>query len=275
LGASDDMSLTTRSALGRDVTSAIAPRAAAAMPAPAAPLLQVEALNQYYGGSHILRNVAFEAVAGEVTVILGRNGVGKTTLLKSLMGVVPVRSGIVRFGSADITGETPYQRVRRGIGYVPQGREIFSRLTVQENLQMGLAYKRGGTQLPNELFELFPVLKQMLHRRGGDLSGGQQQQLAIARALAAGPSLLVLDEPTEGIQPSIIKDIGRVIRMLADTGLPTAGAPQRMAIVLVEQYYDFAAELADRYLVMERGEVVQRGRGADMDAEGVRARMSI
>jgi len=240
-----------------------------------APLLRVEALNQYYGGSHILRNVALEAVAGEVTVILGRNGVGKTTLLKSLMGVVPVRSGRVSLAGADITHETPYQRARRGIGFVPQGREIFSRLTVQENLAMGLAYKRGGTALPKELFELFPVLKQMLHRRGGDLSGGQQQQLAIARALAAGPSLLVLDEPTEGIQPSIIKDIGRVIRMLADTGLPIDGKPQRMAIVLVEQYYDFAAELADRYLVMERGEVVQRGRGADMGREGVRARMSI
>jgi urea transport system ATP-binding protein len=239
------------------------------------PLLVVEGLNQYYGGSHILRNVALEAVAGEVTVILGRNGVGKTTLLKSLMGVVPVRSGRVSLAGADITHDTPYQRVRRGIGYVPQGREIFSRLTVQENLAMGLAYKRGGTVLPKELFELFPVLKQMLNRRGGDLSGGQQQQLAIARALAAGPSLLVLDEPTEGIQPSIIKDIGRVIRMLADTGLPIDGKPQRMAIVLVEQYYDFAAELADRYLVMERGEVVQRGRGADMEREGVRARMSI
>jgi urea transport system ATP-binding protein len=240
-----------------------------------APLLKIDGLNQYYGGSHILRNVALEAVAGEVTVILGRNGVGKTTLLKSLMGVVPVRSGTVRFGDADITHDTPYQRVRRGIGYVPQGREIFSRLTVEENLQMGLAYKSGRTQLPKELFELFPVLKQMLHRRGGDLSGGQQQQLAIARALAAGPSLLVLDEPTEGIQPSIIKDIGRVIRMLADTGLAVDGKPQRMAIVLVEQYYDFAAELADRYLVMERGEVIQQGLGADMEAEGVRARMSI
>jgi len=239
------------------------------------PLLEVADLNQYYGGSHILRNVALDAVAGEVTVILGRNGVGKTTLLKSLMGVVPVRSGRVTFAGADMTHDTPYQRARRGIGYVPQGREIFSRLTVQENLAMGLAYKRGGTTLPAELFELFPVLKQMLHRRGGDLSGGQQQQLAIARALAAGPSLLVLDEPTEGIQPSIIKDIGRVIRMLADTGLPTSGKPRRMAIVLVEQYYDFAAELADRYLVMERGEVVQRGRGADMEREGVRARMSI
>jgi len=246
-----------------------------AAPGVAVPLLKVDRLNQYYGGSHILRNVALEAARGEVTVILGRNGVGKTTLLKSLMGVVPVRSGRVLLGGADITHDTPYQRARRGIGFVPQGREIFSRLTVQENLAMGLAYKRGGTALPKELFELFPVLKQMLHRRGGDLSGGQQQQLAIARALAAGPSLLVLDEPTEGIQPSIIKDIGRVIRMLADTGLPTSGPPQRMAVVLVEQYYDFAAELADRYLVMERGEVVQRGRGADMEREGVRARMSI
>ena len=245
------------------------------MAADAQALLQVESIDQYYGGSHILRKVSLEARVGEVTVVLGRNGVGKTTLLKSLMGVVPVRSGRVRFDGADISGETPYQRVRRGIGYVPQGREIFSRLTVAENLAMGLAYRPGSARTPPELFELFPVLKQLLHRRGGDLSGGQQQQLAIARALAAGPRLLVLDEPTEGIQPSIIKDIGRVIRMLADTGLPIDGKPQRMAIVLVEQYYDFAAELADRYLVMERGEVVQRGRGADMQAEAVRARVSI
>jgi len=244
-------------------------------PSMTSPILKVGALNQYYGGSHILRNVAFEAARGEVTVILGRNGVGKTTLLKSLMGVVPVRSGSVSFGGADITHETPYQRARRGIGYVPQGREIFSRLTVQENLNMGLAYQPGGTRLAPELFELFPVLKQMLHRRGGDLSGGQQQQLAIARALAAGPTLLVLDEPTEGIQPSLIKDIGRVIRRIADTGLAVGGEPKPMAVVLVEQYYDFAAELADRYLVMERGEVVQRGRGAAMETEGVRARMSI
>ena len=238
-------------------------------------MLKAEGVNQYYGGSHILRNVGFEAKAGEVTVILGRNGVGKTTLLKSLMGVVPVRSGSVRFGGADITRATPYERVRRGIGYVPQGREIFSRLTVKENLEMGLAYKPGGTPLPGELFELFPVLKAMLHRRGGDLSGGQQQQLAIARALAAAPSLLVLDEPTEGIQPSIIKDIGRVIRRLAEHGLTVGGQATRMAIVLVEQYYDFAAELADRYLVMERGEIVQRGRGADMAGDGVRRTMSI
>lgn len=230
-------------------------------------MLVVDSLNQFYGGSHILRGVSFEAKLGEVTVVLGRNGVGKTTLLKSLMGVVPVKSGTIKLDGADITRATPYERARRGIGYVPQGREIFGRLTVEDNLRMGLATKPGGTPIPPELFELFPVLKQMLGRRGGDLSGGQQQQLAIARALAAGPKLLILDEPTEGIQPSIIKDIGRVIRMLADR--------RTMAIVLVEQYYDFAAELADQYLVMERGEIVARGRGADMEADGVRQRMSI
>ena len=230
-------------------------------------ILKAEGLNQYYGGSHILRNLGFEARLGEVTVILGRNGVGKTTLLKSLMGVVPVKTGSVALDGADITRATSYDRVRRGIGYVPQGREIFGRLTVDENLRMGLATKSGSTLVPTELFELFPVLKQMINRRGGDLSGGQQQQLAIARALAAGPKLLMLDEPTEGIQPSIIKDIGRVIRMLADRG--------SMAIVLVEQYYDFAAELADQYLVMERGEIVQRGLGKNMDAEGARQKMSI
>jgi len=230
-------------------------------------MLTVANLNQYYGGSHILRNVAFEARLGEVTVVLGRNGVGKTTLLKSLMGVVPVKTGSITLGGHDLTRATSYNRVRAGMGYVPQGREIFSRLTVQENLRMGLASKSGSADIPAELFDLFPVLKQMIGRRGGDLSGGQQQQLAIARALAPGPQLLMLDEPTEGIQPSIIKDIGRVIRMLADRG--------NMAIILVEQYYDFAEELADQYLVMERGEVVMRGRGTDMVADGVKARMSI
>jgi len=234
-------------------------------------MLRAEGINQYYGGSHILRNVGFEAKAGEVTVILGRNGVGKTTLLKSLMGVIPIKTGSISLDGVSIDKDTPYERARKGIGYVPQGREIFGRLTVEENLRMGLAYKPGSTPIPAELFELFPVLKQMIHRRGGDLSGGQQQQLAIARALAAGPKLVILDEPTEGIQPSIIKDIGRVIRMLADRGMNG----QRMAIVLVEQYYDFAAELADQYLVMERGEIVQRGRGKDMEAEGARARVSI
>ena len=236
------------------------------------PMLTVEGINQYYGGSHILRNLGFEACQGEVTVVLGRNGVGKTTLLKSLMGVVPVKTGSVKLEGRDMTRATPYQRARQGVGYVPQGREIFGRLTVEENLQMGLATRPGKTAIPGELYELFPVLKAMLKRRGGDLSGGQQQQLAIARALAAEPKLLILDEPTEGIQPSIIKDIGRVIRMLADKGM--AGG-QPMAIVLVEQYYDFAAELADQYLVMERGEIIQRGRGADMQADGVRQRVSI
>ena len=230
-------------------------------------MLEVQGLNQFYGGSHILRDLAFEARIGEVTVVLGRNGVGKTTLLKSLMGVVPLKTGSVKLDGLDLTRTQPYERVRAGVGYVPQGREIFGRLTVEDNLRMGLATRPGGTAIPPELFELFPVLQQMLHRRGGDLSGGQQQQLAIARALAAGPKLLMLDEPTEGIQPSIIKDIGRVIRRLADR--------KTMAIVLVEQYYDFAAELADQYLVMERGQIVARGRGADMASDGVRQRMSI
>jgi urea transport system ATP-binding protein len=234
-------------------------------------LLRVEGLNQYYGGSHILRGLSFEARVGEITVILGRNGVGKTTLLKSLMGVVGVKTGSVVLSGAAITKLPAYERVRAGIGYVPQGREIFGRLTVDENLRMGLASRPGRTPLPSSLFELFPVLKQMIGRRGGDLSGGQQQQLAIARALAAGPRLLMLDEPTEGIQPSIIKDIGRALRKLAREGLD--GQP--MAVLLVEQYYDFAEELADQYLVMERGEVVMRGRGADMAADGVKARLAI
>ncbi len=230
-------------------------------------MLELKDVNQYYGGSHILRNVSLDAKVGEITVVLGRNGVGKTTLLKSIMGVVPIKSGSILLDGQAIQKETSYERVRRGIGFVPQGREIFGRLTVEDNLKMGLAYKSGRAPIPAELFELFPVLKQMLNRRGGDLSGGQQQQLAIARALAANPKLLILDEPTEGIQPSVIKDIGRVLRLLADR--------KTMAIVLVEQYYDFAAELADQYVVMERGEVIKRGRGADMEADGARQLVSI
>jgi urea transport system ATP-binding protein len=230
-------------------------------------MLNVQNINQYYGGSHILRDVSLTATQGKVTVLLGRNGVGKTTLLKSLMGLVPIRNGSIEFNGKAIQNATPYERARAGIGFVPQGREIFARLTVEENLRMGLAYKSASTPIPPELYELFPVLKQMLHRRGGDLSGGQQQQLAIARALAAGPKLLILDEPTEGIQPSIIKDIGRVIRMLADRG--------DMAILLCEQYYDFAEELADEYLVMERGEVIARGPGSEMEAKGIRQLVAI
>lgn len=230
-------------------------------------MLNVKNINQYYGGSHILRDVSLEAKKGEVTVILGRNGVGKTTLLKSMMGLIPIKNGSIELNGKAIHNDTPFERARAGIGFVPQGREIFARLTVEENLRMGLAYKSASTPIPSELFDLFPVLKQMLQRRGGDLSGGQQQQLAIARALAPQPQVLILDEPTEGIQPSIIKDIGRVIRMLANRG--------NMAIVLVEQYYDFAEELADQYIVMERGAVIAQGKGADMEANGVRDMVAI
>jgi urea transport system ATP-binding protein len=230
-------------------------------------LLKVSNIQQYYGGSHILRNVSFEAHLGRITVLLGRNGVGKTTLLKSLMGLVPTRSGQITLNGVSMDKKPPYERARAGIGFVPQGREIFSRLTVEDNLRMGLATQDAGREISNELFELFPVLKQMLHRRGGDLSGGQQQQLAIARALASSPKLLVLDEPTEGIQPSIIKDIGRVIRMLANRG--------DMAILLCEQYYDFAEALADNYLVMERGEIIAQGMGCNMQAHGVREMVAI
>jgi urea transport system ATP-binding protein len=230
-------------------------------------MLKVKNLHQYYGGSHILRDVSVQAEPGKVTVLLGRNGVGKTTLLKSLMGLVPIKSGSIEWNGKPIEKLTPYERARAGIGFVPQGREIFGRLTVEENLRMGLAYQSGSTPIPPDLYALFPVLKQMLHRRGGDLSGGQQQQLAIARALAPGPGLLILDEPTEGIQPSIIKEIGRVIRMLAKE--------RGMAVLLCEQYYDFAEELADEYLVMERGEVIASGPGSEMKDQEIQKLVAI
>ena len=223
----------------------------------------VRELNQYYGGSHILRNVSFEVPPGKVTALLGRNGVGKTTLLKTLMGLLQPRSGEISFDGVSIVKRKPHERVRAGIAYVPQGREIFPRLTVEENLIMGLATRPARSRVPARVFEMFPVLRTMQRRRGGDLSGGQQQQLAIGRALAMEPKLLILDEPTEGIQPSIIKEIERAIRALAASG--------EMAILLVEQYYDFARSLADQYLVMERGEIVARGAGADMDRDGIKS----
>jgi urea transport system ATP-binding protein len=230
-------------------------------------MLSIDKLNQYYGGSHILRNVSFEVPAGGCTTLLGRNGVGKTTLLRCLMGLIPVRSGDIRLAATPIGKLPPYARASLGLGYVPQGREIFPRLTVLENLEMGLATQRKGSGIPSFIFEMFPVLKDMLRRRGGDLSGGQQQQLAIGRALALRPKLLILDEPTEGIQPSIIKDIERAIRKLTQGGETT--------ILLVEQYYDFAKSLADHYVVMSRGEVVARGKGATMDADNVKSLLAV
>jgi len=230
-------------------------------------MLSVKNLNQYYGGSHILRDLNFEIPPGKVTALLGRNGVGKTTLLKTLMGLIPAKTGEIVFYGNNVTQAKPYERVRAGIGYVPQGRDIFPRLTVAENLEMGLATRPRGERVPPRIFEMFPVLNQMMRRRGGDLSGGQQQQLAIGRALAMAPKLLILDEPTEGIQPSIIKDIERVIRSLAGTG--------DMAILLVETYYDFARSLADQYIVMERGEILKQGAGADMDKDGVKDLLAV
>jgi urea transport system ATP-binding protein len=228
-------------------------------------MLTIEKLNQHYGSSHTLRDVSFEVPRGQCVALLGRNGVGKSTLLKCLMGVVPVTSGSISIDGHEITGLPPFVRVRLGLGYVPQGREIFPRLTVAENLLMGLASKQHGrpSDVPDEVFDMFPVLKQMLRRRGGDLSGGQQQQLAIARALVMKPKLLILDEPTEGIQPSIIKEIERVIHALSERG--------DMAILLVEQYFDFARELADQYLILRRGEIVKRGLSTDMNADELRS----
>jgi urea transport system ATP-binding protein len=256
-------------------------------------MLVVNGLNQYYGGSHILRDLSFDAPPGKVTTLLGRNGVGKTTLLKCLMGLVPAKTGTVEFEGKDITAQPSHARVRAGIGYVPQGREIFPRLTVEENLLMGMASLPAQARLPERIMELFPVLKTMLKRRGGDLSGGQQQQLAIGRALALGPRLLILDEPTEGIQPSIIKDIERAIRVVANSkpnlevakknaerqeimeAIQQVAATGEVAILLVEQYYDFARALADQYLVMERGEIIQRGAGVDMEKDGVRELLAV
>jgi len=232
-------------------------------------MLQVTQLNQYYGSSHTLRGVSLSLEKGRCLALMGRNGVGKTTLLKCLMGVLPVASGTINLAGRDITSLTPHERAALGIAYVPQGREIFARLTVEENLLMGMATKSGksASKIKAEIYTLFPVLKEMLHRRGGDLSGGQQQQLAIARALLAEPNLIILDEPTEGIQPSIIKDIGRVIQMLRERG--------DMAILLCEQYFDFAHALADDFIVLSRGEVVASGVQAHMNNEDVKRHLAV
>ena len=231
-------------------------------------MLSVEAIDLYYGASHALRRVSLTAKKGEVTCILGRNGVGKTSLLRAIFGLQPIRGGRITWEDQVLNNSPPHQRARAGLALVPQGREIFAHLTVLENLKTGFApLAHELRHIPDEVFALFPILKEMLHRRGGDLSGGQQQQLAIARALVTRPRLLILDEPTEGIQPSIIKDIKRVIRVLADRG--------NMAILLVEQYFDFARDLAAAYFVMQRGEVVVCGRREDMDEAAVRTYLTV
>jgi len=231
-------------------------------------MLSVEAVDLYYGASHALRRVSLTANKGEVTCILGRNGVGKTSLLRAIFGLQPIRSGRIRWEDRDLNPLAPHERARAGLALVPQGREIFPRLTVLENLMTGFAMlPRTLRHIPDEVFALFPVLKDMLNRRGGDLSGGQQQQLAIGRALVTRPRLLVLDEPTEGIQPSIIKDIGRAIAYLRDK--------RGMAILLVEQYFEFACELADRFILMERGEIVEKGGRDDLAHEKIRKRLAI
>ncbi|KAF1027138.1 MAG: High-affinity branched-chain amino acid transport ATP-binding protein LivF [Burkholderia plantarii] len=230
-------------------------------------MLTIDSLNQFYGGSHILRNVSLQADDGKLTVLLGRNGVGKTTLLRCLMGVVAAKSGSVAWRGQALNALAPHARVAAGLAYVPQGRDIFPRLTVEENLLVGAASRKAPSKVPDRIYALFPVLKDMRSRRGGDLSGGQQQQLAIGRALMSEPQLLILDEPTEGIQPSIIQDIGRTLRQLVDE--------TKMTVLLVEQYYDFAKSIADQYWVMSRGEIIAGGTGSEMDEKGVRELIAV
>lgn len=231
-------------------------------------MLTVRSIDLHYGAAQALRRVSVEAKIGEVTCVLGRNGVGKTSLMRAIMGQQPISAGTIELDGTALDGLRAEDRARAGIAFVPQGREIFPLLTVKENLETGFApLPRRERFVPLELYDLFPVLKSMLGRRGGDLSGGQQQQLAIARALVTRPRLLVLDEPTEGIQPSIIKDIGRTISYLRDRG--------DMAILLVEQYFDFARELADRWYVMDRGEVTLDGTRESMNEDEIRRRMSV
>lgn len=249
-------------------------------------MLRIEKLNHYYGGSHTLNDVSFEVTAGTCTAVLGRNGVGKSTLLKTIMGVERARSGAITFAGHDITHAAPHARARLGLGYVPQGREIFSRLTVEENLLTGLAGRPGRTIDP-EVYEMFPVLKEMSKRRGGDLSGGQQQQLAIGRALLTKPKLLILDEPTEGIQPNVISQIQKVLHRVK-SGQPESPDTQaikaavrrirsegKIAILLVEQYFDFAREICDSYCVLDRGAIVHAGSREDLAGDTVRKMLAV
>ncbi len=230
-------------------------------------MLQVKNVNQFYGGSHILRDVSFDVPKETLTVLMGRNGVGKTTMMRSLMGLVSIKSGEIILDGKNITSAPPYERVANGIAYVPQGREIFPRLTVEENLLVGAASGKAPKGVPAYIYELFPVLKEMSTRNGGDLSGGQQQQLAIGRALMSQPKLMILDEPTEGIQPNIITQIGEtLVKLVKEHG---------MTILLVEQYLDFIRKIADKYVVMSRGEIVAKGEGSQIDADGVAHLVSV
>ena len=230
-------------------------------------MLKVKNVNQYYSGSHILRDVSFEVPQGTLTVLMGRNGVGKTTMVKSLMGLVPIRSGNIEFNGELIQSLAPYERVSKGIAYVPQGREIFPRLTVEENLLIGAASLKAPKKVPDYIFDIFPVLKEMSSRNGGDLSGGQQQQLAIGRALMSQPKMIILDEPTEGIQPNIIQQIGTtLVKLVKEQGI---------TILLIEQYLDFIKEVADKYVVMSRGEIVAQGDGANIVSDGVANLVSV
>nr|CAD6595931.1 urea ABC transporter ATP-binding subunit UrtE [Rhizobium sp. Khangiran2] len=231
-------------------------------------MLTVDNINLHYGAAQALRGISLTAEMGKITCVLGRNGVGKSSLLRAITGQHPVSAGTISFENATLNGLAPYARAKQGIGYVPQGREIFPLLTVQENLESGFApLPRKERFIPDEIFSLFPVLGSMLSRRGGDLSGGQQQQLAIGRAMVMRPKILVLDEPTEGIQPSIIKDIGRAIRYLRDT--------TGMAILLVEQYLDFCRELADQVYIMDRGEIVLEGGAESLDTDEARRHLTV
>ncbi|RKK02055.1 urea ABC transporter ATP-binding subunit UrtE [Pseudoroseomonas wenyumeiae] len=230
-------------------------------------MLRVEGIDLFYGASRALRGVSLGADPGRITCVLGRNGVGKSSLMRAIVGLERIRGGRIVWEGRDISGLAAADRARAGIGYVPQGREIFPFLTVKENLETALAAAPRGSKLTDDIFELFPILKQFLRRRGGDLSGGQQQQLAIARALTARPRLLILDEPTEGIQPNVIKDIARVIALLA--------RQRNMAVVLVEQYYEFARELGDELAILVRGEVALAGQSGTLDEEAVRRLLTV